>query len=518
MQETEKITYRTGTIAPPPEYEPVTTGTDERFKQYVTKSEQPQEPVSEEERRDAEEYFESRGENGDGADNTAWHNSTRNIVTNIGYLIGVRRELFDRDFALGDPEAFDVLERNRDAKIIRELCRIRCAIERYFGPINRAMRFEYKTIMNLPQYVPTDAIMYLSSVGINIVRGSNRMLYEYVIDINGYISDRINNCSKLFPIWLNWQYVRDLFVMPNGRTQEGTRAAAEAYYSNRMNYPYQSYINWKVEPDQGNILLNDKKFVTLLYKQHHDNFTDLSKVTDAGEKIKNSIYDFVADAKKVVLVVDCENSDPYKLTATLNNLDTDEIAKISKIILYNDVHASTAWGLLTNYAKGIEVEHIMTERVKDNKSLVDIRLSTGVCREFFANGVDSFMLVSSDSDYWGLIESLPDARFLVMLERGKSSFDIKQALSSREIFYCYIDDFCTGNSGDIKMAALIGEIKKYIAAKVNLNVNVMLDEVYRSTRVRMTSAEEKQFYQKYIKPMHLVIEDDGNVRIELRSK
>ena len=120
------------------------------------------------------------------------------------------------------------------------------------------MRFEYKTIMNLPQYVPTDAIMYLSSVGINIVRGSNRMLYEYVIDINGYISDRINNCSKLFPIWLNWQYVRDLFVMPNGRTQEGTRAAAEAYYSNRMNYPYQSYINWKVEPDQGNILLNDK--------------------------------------------------------------------------------------------------------------------------------------------------------------------------------------------------------------------------------------------------------------------
>ena len=121
MQETEKITYRTGTIAPPPEYEPVTAGTDERFRQYVTKPEQPQEPVSEEERRDAEEYFESRGENGDGADNTAWHNSTRNIVTNIGYLIGVRRELFDRDFALNDPEVFDALERNRDAKIIREL-------------------------------------------------------------------------------------------------------------------------------------------------------------------------------------------------------------------------------------------------------------------------------------------------------------------------------------------------------------------------------------------------------------
>ena len=82
MQENEKATYRTGTIAPPPEYEPVTIGTDERFKQYVTKAEQPQETVSEEERKDAEEYFES-AENNDSAENAAWHNSTRVIVTNV---------------------------------------------------------------------------------------------------------------------------------------------------------------------------------------------------------------------------------------------------------------------------------------------------------------------------------------------------------------------------------------------------------------------------------------------------
>ncbi len=43
----------------------------------------------------------------------------------------------------------------------------------------------------------------------------------------------------------------------------------------------------------------------------------------------------------------------------------------------------------------------MIERVKENKSLVDIRLTTGTCREFFQNDTDSCILASSDSDYWG---------------------------------------------------------------------------------------------------------------------
>ena len=160
----------------------------------------------------------------------------------------------------------------------------------------------------------------------------------------------------------------------------------------------------------------------------------------------------------------------------------------------------------------------MTERVKEKKSLVDIKLTTGVCKEFYKNDVDSFIIASSDSDYWGLIESLPDARFLVMLEWEKCGPDIKHALTSRGIYYCHIDDFCTGNSNDIKIAALINETKRYLADALKLNVDVMLDEVYKVTRVSMSEAECRQFYNKYIKPMHLVIADNGDVSIELRSR
>lgn len=67
----------------------------------------------------------------------------------------------------------------------------------------------------------------------------------------------------------------------------------------------------------------------------------------------------------------------------------------------------------------------MIERIKENKSLVDIRLTARTCQEFFENEVDSFINVSSDFDYWGLISSLPRARFLAMIEWEKCESDMK---------------------------------------------------------------------------------------------
>ncbi|MBE6613277.1 MAG: NYN domain-containing protein [Ruminococcaceae bacterium] len=450
-------------------------------------------------------------------DNKNWKDSTKDIVSKVAYLIGVPKRIFENEHEPPRLEIYTELDRLTGAKIVRELCRIRTAIERNFSSINQKMQREFRSILTMPEYVPSDAILYLAGEGITLVKKNNRTLVDIVCDINRHLCDRINNCAGIFPIWLNWQYIRELFIMPGGLSADGTKKAAEQYYANRMKYPYQVYINW-IPEDAGNILYNDKKFCTLLYKMNGDLFDDISRVTDAGERVKNNIYDFINSSAKTVIVVDCENSDPYKMTATLNNLDAAAIGKISKIFLYNDIHASTAWRLFESYCKTIPVEHIMTERVKESKSLVDIKLSMGVSREFYVNGVDSFIIASSDSDYWALIESLPDARFLEMVEYEKCGPDIKAALESHHIFYCYIDDFCTGNSNEIKIAALVAETKRYLAEKVQLNVEVMLDEVYKNTRVHMTDAECTQFYQKYIRPMHLVIEKNGDVTIELRGR
>ena len=246
-----------------------------------------------------------------------------------------------------------------------------------------------------------------------------------------------------------------------------------------------------------------------------DYFTDLSKVSDAGNLTKAGIYKFLDKSERVVVVVDCENSDPYKLYATLNNLNQEALLnKICKIILYDDIHTTSAWKILERFTQ-IPIEHVLIERIKENKSLVDIRLTTGTCREYYQNNVDSFILVSSDSDYWGLISAMPEVRFFVMVESEKCSPTIKNALINAGISYCYIDDFCAGNSNDIKVAAVLREVRQKLDQAFHLNVRDILDEACRATRADMTTAEKNQFYDKYIKTMHVDISPNGEATIVL---
>lgn len=445
-----------------------------------------------------------------------YKDSTYDIVSKVAYLIGVPKHIFENEHEPPKLEIYELLDKDKSARIVRNLCVVRAAIERRFGKINDKIRKEYKTIYSLPELIPQDALRQLELDGASFYKKSSTKLAHHIIEINKLIRDRINNCKHIFPVWLNWDYIRDLFNMKNGLTEEGTKAAAGVYFTNLECYPYSIFINWNPQPN-GNILYNDKKFVTLLYQWHNDYFADYSKVSDAGSFVKSNIYDFIDDAKRVVMAVDCENSDPYRLCATLKGLDADVTAKIQKIMLFDDVHTVDAWRILESHTK-IPVEHIMTERVKQTKSLVDIELTAMTCREHYVNLVDSFIIVSSDSDYWGLISSLPEAKFLVMIEREKCGPDMKAALANSGIFYCYIDDFYTGDGEDLKKNALFNEIYRALDEALNLNVKDMLDAALLATRIDMSPAAKRQFFEKYIKRMSLVIDEDGNASIELRHK
>lgn len=445
-----------------------------------------------------------------------YKDSTYDIVSKVAYLIGVPKHIFENEHEPPKLEIYEALDKDKAARIIRNLCVVRAAIERKFGKINDKIRKEYKTIYSLPELIPQDALRQLELDGASFYKKSSTKLAHHIIEINKLIRDRINNCKHIFPVWLNWDYIRDLFNMKDGLTEEGTKAAAGVYFTNLECYPYSIFINWNPQPN-GNILYNDKKFVTLLYQWHNDYFGDYSKVSDVGSFVKSNIYDFIDDAKRVVMAVDCENSDPYRLCATLKGLDQDITAKIQKIMLFDDVHTVDAWRILESHTK-IPVEHIMTERVKQSKSLVDIELTAMTCREHYVNLVDSFIIVSSDSDYWGLISSLPEAKFLVMIEREKCGPDMKAALANSGIFYCYIDDFYTGDGEDLKKNALFNELYKTLDDALKLNVYDMLDAALIATRIDMTAAAKRQFFEKHIRPMKLVIDDDGNATLELRRK
>ena len=458
---------------------------------------------------ETEEYFEED-------ERILYKDSTYDIVSKVAYLIGVPKHIFENEHEPPKLEIYETLDKDKAARIIRNLCVVRAAIERRFGKINDKIRKEYKSIYSLPELIPQDALRQLELDGASFYKKSSTKLAHHIIEINKLIRDRINNCKHIFPVWLNWDYIRELFNMKDGLTEEGTKAAAGVYFTNLECYPYSIFINWNPQPN-GNILYNDKKFVTLLYQWHNDYFADYSKVSDVGSFVKSNIYDFIDDAKRVVMAVDCENSDPYRLCATLKGLDADITAKIQKIMLFDDVHTVDAWRILESHTR-IPVEHIMTERVKQSKSLVDIELTAMTCREHYVNLVDSFIIVSSDSDYWGLISSLPEAKFLVMIEREKCGPDMKAALSNSGIFYCYIDDFYTGDGEDLKKNALFNELYKTLDDALNLNVYDMLDAALTATRINMSAAAKRQFFEKHIRPMKLVIDEDGNATLELRRK
>jgi len=53
---------------------------------------------------------------------------------------------------------------------------------------------------------------------------------------------------------------------------------------------------------------------------------------------------------------------------------------------------------------------------------------------------------------------------------------------------------------------------------VKLNVNAMLDDALRVTRITMPSSERKQFYDKYIKTLQLVINEAGDVSLAIKVK
>ena len=442
--------------------------------------------------------------------------STYEIVSKVAYLIGVYRLHFEREDGHLRLDIYEELDGLRNARILRNLCMVRTAAERWFGRINEKIQKEYKSIYSVPEYIPQKSLEQLRMDGIQLSRKSGIQLVQLIMELNGHICDRVNNCKDLFPAWLNWAYIRDLFLMEDGLTERGTKAAADVYFSNLEYYPYGIYINWKPE-QHGNILYNDKKFVSLLYQWNRDQFKDIAKVSDASGYVKNSIYDYLDKADEVVMVVDCENSDPYRLCAVLNGLETKALTKLRKIMLFDDVHTVNAWRILES-CTDIPVEHMMTKRVKADKSLVDIEMTAVTCREHYRNQVDSFIIVSSDSDYWGLISSLPDARFLMMVEKEKCGPEMKATLASSGIFYCYIENFYDGNSEIIKKKALFSEIYRMLNDAIQLNIHTLFQSALTATRITMKPAEKRQFFEKYISRMKLAIDDNGEVSVILDIK
>ena len=83
------------------------------------------------------------------------------VISVVAYLLGVPGRIFDM------PEVYARLEKDKSARIIRDLCYLRNSIEQNFMRICNAINQEYKSITSVPEYVPTKHIERLSSDGLD---------------------------------------------------------------------------------------------------------------------------------------------------------------------------------------------------------------------------------------------------------------------------------------------------------------------------------------------------------------
>ena len=151
----------------------------------------------------------------------------------------------------------------------------------------------------------------------------------------------------------------------------------------------------------------------------------------------------------------------------------------------------------------------------DRKSLVDVRMTASVVTDFYRDGITSFIIVSSDSDFWRLIESLPKAKFLVMYEYEKCGTAIKNALAQHGIYYCAIDVFCTAGTEELKRAVLFAELEKHLPSLVGENPLDLTHKIYEATRVTATMKEMENFCNRYVKTLRLKVNFEGKFEIEI---
>ena len=235
--------------------------------------------------------------------------------------------------------------------------------------------------------------------------------------------------------------------------------------------------------------------------------------------MKNNINEFINSASKIQVFIDGENADPYRFASAIESLKDHEIEKINKIVVYYDSeHTTKAWTMLKHFTYGVEVETVPVERIVENKSLVDHRLVMGVSKAIYKEDVDSIILVSSDSDFWSVIDASEDVRYLVMVESEKCGHEFKNLLRDKDVFYCYLDKFITPDDDKFFKIVFKHELEKIISDNFSLgNARELLSSVLHSCRAGVSKAEEDMLFEKYIKTLSLRINADGNFVLEIAA-
>ncbi len=430
------------------------------------------------------------------------------ICAIVAYMTGVDDSRLDGWYASGFKYALQKARDSKEATIIRYLCNLRNSMLNHFRDLNQKL-YNLTNIDSI-EYFDNEEIKKLQEWGVNPVM-TNSNSESYIKHITELVSLNIDRCKNLFPEYVNFSYIRNLFYNPKFRKEGVLKAEFDKYHQNKRRYPFACYINWTPN-DYGYLFADDGKFLKELYKQNGDTFNDSRFTKDASSSEKQAIINFIHESEKTIIAVDCENCDPYKFYSVIKGFDLETTESIAEIMLFDDDHTSAAWDYIESLIN-IKVQHVEIQRILDRKSLVDQWLSLNVCKAFYEKRADSFILCSSDSDFLALISLLPDARFIVMNEHEKSSQALLNAFKERGVYNCALDSFYQGGTKELQHMVLKSRLAKYKDSIIGMNYQALVEKIFDECYIEKTKVDMDLFIEKYMKKLSLKIDNDGNYYI-----
>lgn len=168
------------------------------------------------------------------------------IVSKVAFLIGVKEHLFENDQTHFDKNLYNEWIQNTNTRVVRNLCLVRSFLFMKYKAINNAIVYDMKNINILDEYFHCDVIESLREDGIELSH-ANWRINQYITDVSEKISYYINNCKSLFPIWINWEYIKELFVVPKIHDERQIKSVWGYYINNINDYPFKLFINVRGE-------------------------------------------------------------------------------------------------------------------------------------------------------------------------------------------------------------------------------------------------------------------------------
>ena len=320
---------------------------------------------------------------------------SKEIVSKIAYLIGVK----DIHLNQFDESTINTLNKSSDCYLIRRLCQFRTTLLLHFSEIERDLKRTSGRISETDRCRELyDSLLTKNGLDFELY---NSNVKEYINRVNEEIESRIDSVGYLFPSTEQndeWSIIRDIFIFP----------------INNLEQERKKYINSRE-----------------VYKEY----------IVPKESMMNSIYNYSVKCNRLVICVDCENIDYISFYTAITQLKAELLNKIERVILFNDSSLKLGWNFYS-IDLPIEIERIECPRIQDNKSTLDVKMASYITALHYRDGIDGFILATSDSDYWGLIDAISStAKFFIWGEKEKISEKNISALDRNNIPYCMLDDF-----------------------------------------------------------------------------